>query len=138
MKLMPQLAFGGRCREAFAFYADLLDGRVTATNTFGGEGEHALPPGSTPSRPDHIRFAAIAFGDQLLTGNDLPADQYEPMRGFNVALHLDKAADARRIFDGLAEGGEVTTPLSRVDWADQFGMVRDRFGVPWLVLGFER
>lgn len=118
MKLMPQLAFDGRCRQAFAVYADLLGGRVTVMNTFGGEQAHALPPGSRPSSPEHIRFAAIEFGDQSLTGNDVPADQYEPMRGFNVALHVDTAADARRIFDGLAQGGEVTTPLTKVDWAD--------------------
>jgi PhnB protein len=56
------------------------------------------------------------------------------MQGFNVALHSRGAAEARRIFDGLSEGGKVTTPLAPVDWAALFGMVTDRFGVPWLVL----
>jgi PhnB protein len=49
-------------------------------------------------------------------------------------LLTDSVDDARRIFAGLAEGGEVTTPLSEVDWASLFGMVVDRFGVPWLIL----
>ncbi|MFS9598799.1 hypothetical protein Q6311_28015, partial [Klebsiella variicola] len=42
--------------------------------------------------------------------------------------------EARRIFEALSEGGTVTTPLAEVDWAERFGMVTDRFGVPWLVL----
>lgn len=136
MKLMPQLAFNGQCREAFEFYARALGGGISVMNTFGDNEAHALPPGSTASQPDHIRFATLEIGDQSLNGNDVPADQYEPMRGFNVALHFEKSADARRAFDALSEGGDVTTPLSKVDWADQFGLVRDRFGVPWLVLGF--
>jgi PhnB protein len=56
------------------------------------------------------------------------------MRGFSVSLHMNSVDEARRIFNALADGGEITTPLSAVDWADLFGMVVDRFGVPWLVL----
>lgn len=60
------------------------------------------------------------------------------MRGFNISLHVEKADDARRIFAALSEDGKVSTPLSKVDWAEQFGMVTDRFGVPWLILGLEK
>jgi PhnB protein len=49
-------------------------------------------------------------------------------------LHTNSVDDARRIFNGLADGGKVTTQLSEVDRADLFGMVVDRFGVLWLIL----
>jgi PhnB protein len=138
MNIAPQLAFSGQCRQAFEFYAQLLGGKIVIMNTFGGNEDRALPPGSTAGEADQIRFAEIRIGDSLLRGNDVPKDQYTPMRGFNVSLHIEKADDARRIFDALSEGGKVTTPLSKVDWAAQFGMVTDKFGVPWLVLGLEK
>lgn len=134
MKLMTQLAFKGQCREAFERYAQVLGGRITIMNTFGGNEERELPPGSTAAAPDKIRFAELKVGDGALLGNDLPDDQFEPMRGFNVALHTESTAEARRIFEALAEGGRVTAPLTKVDWAPLFGMVTDRFGTPWLIL----
>lgn len=103
-------------------------------NTFGGNEDRQLPPGSAAGAADQIRFAEVRFGESALRGNDVPTDSFVPMRGFSVSLHMNSVDDARRIFNGLAEGGQVTTPLSEVDWASLFGMVVDRFGVPWLIL----
>lgn len=137
MNIAPQLAFSGQCRQAFEFYARLLGGVISVMNTFGGNEGKALPPGSTAAAADQVRFAEMSLGDSVLRGNDVPADQYRPMQGFNVSLHIEGAEEARRIFEALSEGGTVTVPLTKVDWADQFGMVTDRFGVPWLVLGMK-
>lgn len=137
MNIAPQLAFSGQCRQAFEFYARLLGGVISVMNTFGGNEGKALPPGSTAAAADQVRFAEMSLGDSVLRGNDVPADQYRPMQGFSVSLHIEGAEEARRIFEALSEGGTVTTPLTKVDWADRFGMVTDRFGVPWLVLGMK-
>jgi len=137
MNIAPQLAFSGQCRQAFEFYVQLLDGKIVVMNTFGGNEDRALPPGSTAGEADQIRFAEIRIRDSVLRGNDVPKDQFIPMKGFSISLHVKKADDARRIFDALSDGGLVTTPLSKVDWAAQFGMVTDKFGVPWIILGLE-
>lgn len=137
MNLATQLAFKGECRQAFEYYAKLLGGEIVVMNTFGGNEDRALPPGSVAGPADKVRFAEIRFGDNALRGNDVDADVFAPMRGFSVSLHVHGTNEARRIFDGLADGGEVTTPLSEVDWAKLFGMVTDRFGVPWLILALE-
>ncbi len=140
MNIAPQLAFAGDCRQAFEFYARLMGGVITVMNTFGANEDKALPPGSTAAAPDQVRFAELSLGHSVLRGNDVPPDQHVPMQGFSVSLHIEGANEARRIFEALSEGGTVTTPLAEVDWADQvdlvdrFGMVTDRFGVPWLVL----
>jgi PhnB protein len=137
MNIAPQLAFDGQCRQAFEFYADLLGGEIVVMNSFAEHADIALPPGSTAADAGQIRFAEIRIGDSLLRGNDLPADQWVPMSGFNIALHSERADDARRIFAALSDGGTVTVPLGKVDWAARFGMVTDKFGVPWLVLGMK-
>lgn len=135
MNIAPQLAFRGECRQAFEFYARLMGGVISVMNTFGANEDKTLPPDSTAAAADQVRFAELSLGKSVLRGNDVPADRYRPMQGFNVSLHVEGANEARRIFEALSEGGTVTTPLTRVDWADRFGMVTDRFGVPWLVLG---
>lgn len=137
MDLVPQLAFRGECREAFEYYARLFGGKITVMNTFGGNEDRELPPGSVAGPAEKIRFAEIRIGDDTLRGNDVNADLYTPMGGFNLSLHVPDVDEARRIFDGLADGGMVTVPPGEVDWAKLFGMVTDRFGVPWLILALD-
>lgn len=130
MKIMTQLAFDGSCRQAFEHYERVLKGKIAVMNTFGGNEDKPLPPGSSAAALERIRFAELHVGDQAILGNDLPDGQFKVMQGFNVTIHTESTVEARRIFDGLAEGGS----LAKVDWAALFGMVTDRFGVPWLVL----
>lgn len=134
LSLAPQLEFRGDCRSAFEFYAAILGGKITVMNTFGDNKAHDLPPGSVEGSQEKIRFAELRFGSNVIRGNDLNDPQYATPKGFNLSLHVDNASDAVRIFHALATGGRVVTPLSKVDWADLFGMVTDQFGVPWLIL----
>lgn len=137
MQIAAQLEFNGNCRQAFEHYAELFSGEIVVMNAFGDTRDVALPPGSREGLPGTIRFAELRIGDQSILGNDLPLDQYAPPRGFNLTMHIEGTAEARHIFDGLAAGGRVTTPLGWVEWAELFGMVTDRFGVPWLILALE-
>ena len=137
MQVMTQLTFNGRCREAFDLYEKLLGGKIAVMNTFG-DIDATLPPGSTACAPDQIRFAQIQVGDGAILGNDVPAKDYKAMQGFNVALHVKTADEARRIFNTLSDEGHVITPLSDVAWSSAFGIVRDRFGTPWLILALDK
>lgn len=137
MQVMTQLAFNGHCREAFELYEKVLGGKITVMNSFGGSNVK-LPPGSTASAPEQIRFAELQIGDYAILGNDVPAAEYRPMQGFNIALHLKTAAETRRIFDAFSQDGHVVTPLSDVAWSSAFGIVTDRFGTPWLILAMDK
>ena len=48
-------------------------------------------------------------------------------------LRPKDAAEAERIFSALAEEGTVQIPIEETFWALRFGMVVDRFGMPWLI-----
>ena len=136
MRIMAQLAFDGSCRQALTRYAEILNGRIAVMNTFGGS-DAVLPPGSVPSSPEHVRFGMMEVAGGAILGNDVPARLYKPMEGFSIALHTESVDEAERIFNALGEGGDVTTPLTEVPWARRFGMLRDRFRVPWLVLAID-
>ncbi|KAF1706362.1 VOC family protein [Pseudoxanthomonas sacheonensis] len=43
-------------------------------------------------------------------------------------------AEAKRLFDALAEGGEIQQPLMPTFFSSSFGMLTDRFGVSWMVV----
>src|SRR5690348_17002282 len=106
-------------------------------NALGETKDVALPPGSRSAGAESIRFAQLAAGDTLIQGNDLPPDESRPPQGFNVALHVRDKAAAQRVFEALADGGSVATPLSEAAWSSAFGMLRDRFGAPWLILSMD-
>ena len=134
MRILSQLAFNGTCRQAFAYYESVLKGKVVVMNAHGDSRDIPLPPGSRASAPEHIRFAELHVGEWALLGNDVPAEDYEPMRGFNVALHADSVEEAQRIFNALAQGGEIRAPLTQMPWAARFGQLVNRSGTPWLIL----
>lgn len=138
MKVMVQLEFDGRCRQAFEYYAEVLKGEIKVMNSLGDTQETPLPPGSKPGNPEWIRFAQLQVGDNVIQGNDLSEGDYRTKRGFNIALHVSDASEARRIFDAFADGGQIDTALSEVAWSSAFGIVRDRFDTPWLILALDK
>ena len=48
-----------------------------------------------------------------------------------IILEPKDPATAERWFSALAEGGTVEMPLQETFWAARYGVLRDRFGVPW-------
>jgi PhnB protein len=66
-------------------------------------------------------------------GGDVAPDRYEEPKGFSLSLGIKSTADAERIFHELARDGKVVVPLEKTFWASRFGMVVDRFGIPWLI-----
>ncbi|MEX0717299.1 MAG: VOC family protein [Planctomycetaceae bacterium] len=131
MHLVSYLSFDKQCRAAFEFYQKVLGGEMYAM-TFG-----EMPPGeyeAPPESRDLIMHACLNIGDQMLMGADCPPTHpYEGVKGCSVSIMVDTADEAQRVFDALAEGGNVLMPLQETFWAIRFGMLTDRFGVPWMV-----
>ena len=130
MQLNPILSFNGQCKEAFEFYQQCLAGNIQTMMTWG---ESPMADQVSSEMRDKIIHATLTVGDSALMGSDSPPDRYEEPRGFSVAIQINEPADAERIFRTLSENGTVTMPLEQTFWAARFGMVVDRFGIPWMV-----
>jgi PhnB protein len=52
-----------------------------------------------------------------------------------VALNLDTAAEAERVFAAFSDGAEVHMDLQQTFWAEKFAMLVDRFGTAWIING---
>lgn len=133
MKLNAYLTLDGTCEEAFRFYAQCLRGQLTALHRFGETPGCEQMPASHRDKVMHVR---LEIGDQVLMGSDNPPGMpYEGVRNSSLALSVPQVEEAARIFSELAEGGAVIMPMQETFWARSFGMVNDRFGVPWLING---
>jgi len=130
MHINPYLTFNGTCEEAFTRYHDILGGEIEAMMTFG-----ASPACDHTPEPwrNKIMHARLAVGGQMLMGSDAPPDMQEATKGMSVSLHIEEPAEAVRIFDALADGAKVTMAMQETFWAKKFGMLVDRFGIPWMV-----
>jgi PhnB protein len=76
--------------------------------------------------------SALRIGDAILMASDGCSDG-PSFAGFSLSLTLANDAEVDRAFAALAEGGEVQMPLGETFWSPRFGMLKDRFGVAWMV-----
>lgn len=133
MTIQPYLFFAGRCDEAIAFYRGALGAEVTMLLRFKDSPE---PPcgDPDPATAEKIMHCSLRIRDCEIFASD-GCDQDSPAhRGFALSLTVPDVAEAERTFAALAVQGEVRAPLTRTFFSPAFGMVADRFGIPWLVV----
>jgi PhnB protein len=130
MQLNPYLNFNGQCEMAFRFYEQCLGGKIEATMTYG---ESPMAEQTPPQWRNKIMHASLIVGDKVLMGADSPPERYEEPKGLSVLLGIDDPVEAERVFHALAEDGTVQMPIQETFWAARFGMLVDRFGIPWMI-----
>jgi PhnB protein len=130
MQMNPYLSFKGDCEAAFKCYEQCLGGQIGAIFRYAGTPMADQVPADWQ---DKVMHATLQVEDQVLMGGDVVPDRYEPPKGFSMSLHIKGTADAERVFQELAANGKVVMPLEKTFWAERFGMVVDRFGIPWVI-----
>jgi PhnB protein len=128
----PYLTFDGTTAEALAFYAKVLGGEIEFSQTFGESPMRDEIPAEHHGR---IMHATLKLPDGPLMASDTGAGApyAGPVRSCSLSLSYRDLGEARRMFEALSEGGTITVPLEPTFWAAGFGMLTDRFGVPWMV-----
>ena len=128
LRITPHLIFDGQCREAFIAYQRIFGGKLATFMTFG---ESPLAANVDAKWHARILHATLEIDGAELNGADvLPHDYLRP-QGFSVILNLTGVERARDTFAALAEGGKVTMPLQSTFWSPGFGVLVDRFAIPW-------
>ena len=131
--LNPYLNFPGNTLDAFEFYRSVFGGEFPMVLRFRDFPGNMGAPDAAADRIAHI---ALPIGQNVLMGTDVIGDQVASFKIGNngyIVLDPDDAAEAKRLFDGLAAGGRVEMPLQATEWAEQYGILADRFGVQWMV-----
>ena len=130
MQVSPYLSFNGQCEEAFTLYARCLGGQLGPIFRYAGSPLEAQAPAGWQ---DKVMHGSVTIGEQMLMGADVAPDRYERPKGFTLSIQITSTTEAERIFRELSQGGQVSMPLEPTFWAARFGMLVDRFGIPWQV-----
>ena len=129
------LFFNGYCGDAMRFYQKTIGGQMVSMMTYADSPD---PSQCGADGKDRIMHAHLLIDGRNLMASDAPPGQPVPAQGgFALSLNYPSASDAGKVFTQLADGGKVTMPMSKTFWIESFGMVTDKFGVPWMVAGGE-
>ena len=130
--IQPYLFFGGRCEEALEFYRSTLGASVEMLMRYKDSPE-PQPPGMLPDGwEEKVMHASFRIGSSTLMASD-GCGEGPGFAGFSLSLAVPDAAEADRAFAALGDGGEVLMPLDKTFWSPRFGMVKDRFGMAWMI-----
>lgn len=132
MSIEAYLFYDGRCEEAFHFYQQALGAEVLMLMRMR-DSPDPLPPDLPPGSEDKVMHASLRVGQATLMMSDGMSASGPAFKGFALSLTQPDAAAAQRAFAALADGGQVTMPLGATFWSPCFGMVKDRFGLEWMV-----
>ena len=131
MNVQSYKTFGGRCEEALEFYKKSVGAEVTSLMRWkeSPDADMKGPPGWE----DKVMNAMFRIGDTDLMADDGMGESKAEFKGMTLAIEVADDAEAEHVFTALGEGGKVTMPLTKTFWSSSFGMLTDKFGVPWMV-----
>jgi PhnB protein len=131
MRVCTHLTFNGECEAAFRYYERCLGGKTGMLMRYRDSPMAEQVPPEWRERIIHANLSVE--GGDFLAGADAFPGEYKAPQGFYVLLEIEDEAEAERVFQALSENGRVEMALQETFWARRFGVVVDRYGVPWEV-----
>ncbi|PZG34444.1 bleomycin resistance protein [Spongiactinospora gelatinilytica] len=130
VNVVTHLNFRGDARAALTFYRSVFGGEV-AVVTYNDAGNV-----QEPSEADQVMWGQVTAGNGFRVmaydvPSHLPWDQGE--NAFFVSLRGRAAEEITAYWKGLSDGATIIQPLGPAQWAPLYGMLKDRFGVTWVV-----
>ena len=131
MKVQAYVTFDGRCEEALDFYKKSIGAVVTGLMRWKDSQDKDMK--GPPGYEEKIMNASFRIGETELMADDGMGEKRAEFKGMTLAIEVADDAEAKRVFTALGEGGSITMPLMKTFWTSSFGMLTDKFGVPWMV-----
>ena len=127
--LNPYLNFNGQTRAAMEFYETVFGGELTISTMGEGAGV------TDPLTKDNIMHADLRVGNGIviMAADDVGDAKSKSATNCSLSLSGDNKEELSGYYEALKEGGTVIEPLAQAPWGDTFGMLKDKFGVIWLV-----
>jgi PhnB protein len=132
--IVNYLNFDGDCKAAIEFYAKCLGGELTVM-PFGDLPPEACGGADISAARDRVMHARIVQnGTPVLMASDImPGMPYQQGNNFSVCIGCSSMEEIKSAFAALSENGSVTMPLCDQFWGAHFGMLKDQFGVHWML-----
>ena len=130
MKISPYVSFSGNCAEAVEFYEKAFNvkAEIMRYKEVPADNEYK----TTESTENLIMHAQIEICGEIIMFCDMPPE-YPAKTGDNIGImaEFDNKETAKKAFDALKAGGEVSMELQETFWSKCFGSLTDKFGINW-------
>ena len=130
----PWINFNGNAEEAFNFYKSVFGGEFTKITRFKDLSSAEFPV--SEKEANKIMRIALPIGTNFLIANDVPeflGQVNENENRSKISIGTESKEEADKLFNGLSAGGTVEMPMADSPWGSYFGMLRDKFGIEWMV-----
>lgn len=130
IRTTTHLNFRGDARAALGFYQHVFGGELTIVSYADA---HAI---TDPAEADQVIWGQVASPDGFhVMAFDVPAArEWKPGTiPFFVSVRGDDADTLTGYWEKLDERATVIQPLGPSGFSPLYGMVRDRFGVTWVI-----
>jgi PhnB protein len=124
------LNFRGDARAALEFYQSVFGGDL-AIVTY--QDAHHV---QEPSEAQQVMWGQVSAKNGFrVMAYDVPSRMpWEAgMNAFFVSVRGDSAAEITSLWEKLSVGAAIVQPLAPSGWAPLYGMLKDRFGVTWVL-----
>jgi len=132
----PYIHFNGNAEEAFTFYKSVFGGdfaRIARFKDMPSNPEYPMPE----KEANKIMHVALPIGKtSVLMGSDTPeflGKHNEKETRSKISISAESKEEAEKIFNRLSQDGEVEMPIDEAPWGAYFGMLRDKYGIEWMV-----
>ena len=128
MKLVPYLNYAGNAEEALNFYAAVLGGSIEMLSRYGD-----APMPCDDSDKQKIMHARLLFDGNMIMISDMPKNYpFSTTGNISMSIGMEDPVTMEKVFNDMAEGGNITMPLADQFWGAKFGMLKDKFGISWM------
>ncbi|MFD2532576.1 VOC family protein [Gracilimonas halophila] len=127
--IVPYIFFRGNCEQAMNFYKDCLHGEIITLQRF----KDTEMPVDDDYREKIMHGELKAEQIHIMFSDGAPHKDIKEENNVQLSITLDATDEQDRIFEALAEGGEITMPLEKTFWGARYGMLKDKFGIRWML-----
>ncbi len=134
-QINPYIHFNGNAEEAFTFYKSVFGGEFTMKSRFK---DMSIPESPfSENEANKIMNIALAIGKHsVLMGSDTPefmGKHNENETRSKISISAESKEEADHLFNGLSANGEIEMPIEDSTLGSYFGMLRDKYGIEWMV-----
>ncbi len=130
VSVVPHINLRGQAREALQFYQAVFGGEIALITYRDAHSER------DPQDADRLMWGQVRAADGFqVMAYDVPAGTaLQPgENAYFICVGCSTAEEAGERWTRLADGASVIQPLAPAPWAPLYGMLKDRFGVTWVV-----
>ncbi len=130
----PHINFNGNAEAALNFYKSVFGGEFTKIIRFKdlASDEFQVPE----SEANKIMHISLPIGNSILMANDVPEIMGRTNENENrskIVVRTETKDEADKIFNGLSVDAKIEMPITDSPWGTYFGMLRDQYGIEWMV-----